>query len=193
MSKTLDKVLIVVDMQNDFLSKSGALPLPFDTEILIDKMYGFIEAFKEAGGTVIYTLDNHQKNDVEFGLFPSHCVEGTDGQQLTLKLKDQKKEHSSIDLVKSSFTTPSISADIIANNYKQDIFVVGVCTHICVHDVVAGLVNTAKAHWDYIPKIKLIKELLGDFDEEMSDFALKRMQRLYGVEVLDDMENAWLL
>jgi len=53
---------------------------------------------------------------------------------------------------------------------------VGVCTSICVMDTVGGLANR-----DY--NITVPVKGVADFDPEMHQFSLKRMEKIYGADV----------
>ena len=85
---------------------------------------------------------------------------------------------------KASFNSSDISKYIAMTHKDSEIYVVGVCTHICIHDIVAGIVNEFKNRHDKLPDLKILKDMTGDFDIEMADFALKRLKNLYGVEVI---------
>ncbi len=73
--------LVVVDVQNDFCP-GGALGVSGGDEV-VPVLNQWIEHFRGAGLPVVYTLDWHPKNHVSFrpfgGVWPPHCVAGTDG------------------------------------------------------------------------------------------------------------------
>ena len=75
--------LIVVDVQNDFLS-GGSLEVPQGNEI-IPVFNQYIEAFRTNGLPVFATRDWHPPNHCSFkaqgGLWPPHCVVETEGAQ----------------------------------------------------------------------------------------------------------------
>lgn len=58
----------------------------------------------------------------------------------------------------------------------QAVEVLGVCTNICVMDTVGGLANR-----DYT--ITVPRAGVADFDPEFHEFALKRMDKIYGAKV----------
>lgn len=186
------KLLLVIDMQKDFVDEDGTLSIypalgKEKTEKLISNVAEAITNFK---GRVLYTLDTHTPDSCEFESFPPHCVEETKGWELTDKvceaistreLETQRVIH---DVKKVSFNGTSLS-DYLARTFDDmEFHIAGVCTHICVHDVVAGLVHSMKEKHNKLPKIVIDRKLVGDFDEEMAEFALKRMHNLYGVEVV---------
>jgi len=86
----MNKVLIVVDYQNDFADPNGALYVP-EAETIADKIQQEID--NPIYSDIIYTLDTHTipeyKNSKEAELFPEHCVFNTKGWFLH-KIKPRK-------------------------------------------------------------------------------------------------------
>jgi len=179
----MDKVLIVVDMQNDFLLNEGSLNLGHDTKELREKVAKFIDNFE---GRLYFTYDSHTEDDCEFETFPKHCIEGTTGLRLVDEIKEVIQERDYETFPKKSFTCNLIDnlANELADNDIKEVHVVGVCTHICVHDIVANLVNSTKNAKGYIPQVIIHKELIDDFDPEMADYAIRRLTSLYGAKLV---------
>jgi len=178
----MKNLLIVVDCQKDFLLPDGKLNLGHDTKKLIKDISDFVKGFE---GDVIYTLDSHKKDSCEFKLFPEHCVRDTVGMELVEELKESKPNNFYV-IEKSSFTDEYIVFLINKLSYREDyseIHVVGICTHICVHDIISDIVNHYKNEHNITPKVIVHKNLVDDFNPEMAEFALKRLQNLYGVTV----------
>lgn len=176
------KLLIVVDMQNDFLRPFGSLNLGHDTTALISNVAKYIENFD---GTVIATKDYHLKEDedVEFKMFPPHCIAETEGSDIVKEVKEQLDRKNATIVHKKSFSCTDLNLAIPPALIKT-IEVVGVCIHICVHDVIGQVANTFKNKLNILPKITIHRDMVDDFDPEMAEYALKRMKNLYGVEVL---------
>lgn len=82
--------LIVVDMQNDFALPTGSLSVA-GGETIIEFINDQIEAAIEAGATVVYSQDWHPESTPHFakdgGIWPVHCVGGTEGAELHPDLK----------------------------------------------------------------------------------------------------------
>lgn len=180
----MKNILVVVDMQNDFLNKDGALYIGHDTSALKKKIGEFIRDFD---GTPIFTADVHKKDDVEFGVFPEHCVEGSGGEEFVEEMVDDAWNERRKVVTKKSYTDVLVANEIIeaiVGEKEHEIHVVGVCTHICVHDVIADLVNWAKNSMNTIPNVILHTDMIDDFDSEMAAFAIKRLKTLYGVKLV---------
>lgn len=77
--------LVVVDMQNDFGHRDGALFVD-GGDTIVDVVNDEIEAVAGAGGVVVLTQDWHPATTPHFiadgGVWPTHCVAGTWGAAL---------------------------------------------------------------------------------------------------------------
>ena len=82
------KVLVVVDMQKDFID--GALGFE-GADKIIPGIIARIKEYEAEGDEVVYTLDTHQENymDTQEGknLPVPHCIKGSDGWGLCDELK----------------------------------------------------------------------------------------------------------
>ncbi len=81
-------VLLVVDVQNDFLP-GGALPVP-DGDAVIPVLDSYGEKFDHCGLPVLASRDWHPPDHCSFkqqgGPWPPHCVAGTHGAELASAL-----------------------------------------------------------------------------------------------------------
>lgn len=171
------KILVIVDMQNDFLLPEGALYLGHDTSKLRGRVASFAKTFD---GKVIATMDLHETDDVEFEQFPKHCINGSHGQELCDEIDEIKYLHR---ISKKSFSSHYVAEAIMKHN-PETIFVAGVCTHICVNAIVQDLVNFSKTHNNSHPTIIINKPFVDDFDSEMAYSSLVQMESVYGALVM---------
>ena len=124
------KLLVVVDMQNDFIN--GALGTKEALAILPD-VQAKIKQYKENGQPVIFTRDTHAENYLqtqEGKLLPvPHCIKNTDGWQINSSLDTT----GAAVIDKPSFGSLAL-AETIKQNYKdlEEIELIGLCTDICV-------------------------------------------------------------
>lgn len=127
----MSKVLIVVDMQNDFVY--GPLGTP-EARAIVPNVKKKIDEYYERGDKVIFTLDSHSTNylDTHEGKYlpVEHCRFNTPGWEIVSELQirlDSKRIRC-----KSSFGLEWWYSSE-QNIYKHDsIELVGVCTDICV-------------------------------------------------------------
>lgn len=124
------KLLIVVDMQNDFID--GALGTK-EAVGIVDKVKDKIFEYKCNYEPVIFTRDTHGNSylDTQEGnnLPVEHCIYGTHGWNITDKLDIRLSEV----INKESFESIYL-AEYIDHKYPtvSEIEVVGLCTDICV-------------------------------------------------------------
>jgi len=170
------KALLVVDMLEDFLSEGGALFCGKGAQEIIPFVQKRIKQARREGTIVIYICDAHREDDLEFGMFPRHCLEGTKGARIIKELKTQDLDI----VIKKTRYSGFYGTDLgkVLKDYQvKEVEMVGVCTSICVMDTVGDLRNR-----DY--KVIVYKKGVADFDEEAHQFALQRMEKIYGAKVV---------
>jgi nicotinamidase-related amidase len=126
------RVLVVVDMQNDFID--GSLGSK-DAEAIVEKVVAKIRSYP--ADCVYCTLDTHPVNYLETAegksLPVEHCIKGTDGWELNGSVKEALT--NSVNIEKPTFGSYELAERIYAlyqNNPDLTIELVGLCTDICV-------------------------------------------------------------
>lgn len=140
----MSKILIVIDMQNDFIdgalgTKEALAIVPYVKEV--------IESFD---GKVLFTRDTHLGNYMQTqegsNLPVPHCIKGTDGWQIRAEL-DVLRKTEPID--KLTFGSRDL-VDVLKNETDiESITFVGLCTDICV-------ISNAMVVKAFYPEIPLI-------------------------------------
>ena len=126
------KVLVVIDMQNDFID--GSLGTK-EAEAIVPKVAEKIQNFD---GKVLYTRDTHEENYLETqegkNLPVPHCIKGTKGWELQEELKQFCEKKGCAVLDKAAFGSKDLPAYLEAR-YPEgvgSVEVIGLCTDICV-------------------------------------------------------------
>ena len=82
------KLLVVVDMQKDFVD--GALGTP-EAQAIVENVVKKVKKAKEAGDQIIFTMDTHESNYLETAegknLPVEHCIRETAGWKLVPQLR----------------------------------------------------------------------------------------------------------
>ena len=122
------KILVVIDMQNDFID--GSLGTK-EAQQIVPRV---VEKMKEYDPWNIYlTRDTHYENylDTQEGrnLPVEHCIEGTHGWQLNDAVAKAAEKATVID--KPTFGSVQLCSFAAAGQYDA-IELVGLCTDICV-------------------------------------------------------------
>ena len=164
------KILLVIDMQNDFID--GALGTP-EAAAIVDRVVE--EIGKYPAGDIIATRDTHGENylDTQEGrnLPVTHCVKGTPGWELNPKIAAVLKNAAIID--KPSFGSKELAEQMaqMAQREELDITLVGLCTDICV-------VSNALLIKAFLPEtpVRVIADCCAGVTPESHQAALKTMQ-----------------
>ena len=182
----MKKLLIVVDMLNDFCDKAGVLAKSLITgevyaEPIIAPILAQVTEFRSAGNPIIWLCDAHAKDDKEFNRFPPHAVKGTWGAEIISELVPTLAEASVNELVMpktrySGFYGTDLEYQLM-RIAAEETTVVGVCTSICVMDTVGGLANRDQ-------NIVVPANCVADFDPQGNANALQRMEMLYGAKIV---------
>ena len=138
------KLLIVVDMQNDFID--GVLGSEEAVKI-VPYVKSLIENFD---GEVLFTRDTHYENYMETqegeNLPVPHCIYNTEGWQIHPQLEPLRKNEA---INKITFGSKDL-VDVLKNKTNiESITFVGLCTDICV----ISNVMLIKAFYPEIPLI----------------------------------------
>lgn len=123
-------VLVVVDMQNDFID--GALGTAEAVKI-VDRVTE--EIGKDCYDQVIATLDTHEEDymqTLEGKYLPvPHCVNGTEGWKIRKEIMDALEKRNALLIEK-----PTFGSEVLVEKIKElqpdTITLIGLCTDICV-------------------------------------------------------------
>ena len=122
----MKKALIIVDMQNDFVT--GCLGTKEAQEVT-PKIKEYADAFD---GDIYFTMDTHNEDymDTQEGkrLPVKHCVKGSEGWKIVEALADIKAKQT---FEKPVFGSKDL-AELMAKERYDEIYLCGVCTGICV-------------------------------------------------------------
>ena len=128
----MKKILIVVDMQNDFIT--GTLGTE-DAQSIVDNAVNIIENFD---GDIFATYDTHFEDypdTLEGRNLPvTHCVKDTQGWELDARIQEAVSKKGYERVEKVTFGSVDLP-EIISERYDVsdiEIEIFGLCTDICV-------------------------------------------------------------
>lgn len=131
--ETMKRILVVVDIQNDFVDGSLGTPEAVD---IVPKAAERIRAFD--GDMIYVTFDTHgadYMDTLEGQRLPVvHCQEGTPGWALAPAVSEALGDRPYRSVVKKTFGTFEIVADLKERypGERIEADVIGLCTDICV-------------------------------------------------------------
>lgn len=143
-----NSALLVVDVQNDFCP-GGALAVP-DGDHVVPVINDYMKRFHKADSQVIATRDWHPPNHISFedqgGIWPPHCIQGTqgaafhpglglpEGVEIFSKGSDPMKE------AYSGFQDSDLSECLQKRGVRR-VFVCGLATDYCIKSTVVDAVK----------------------------------------------------
>lgn len=142
------KVLVVVDMQNDFID--GAL----GTREAVGIVPGVVERIQGFDGLIIATRDTHDEDYLESeegkNLPVVHCVRGTDGWEIRREIQDALREKGCSKVIdKPSFGSRELGEYLKSlEDSLDEVTFIGLCTDICV-------ISNALLLKAYLPEVRI--------------------------------------
>lgn len=169
----MKKILVVVDMQNDFID--GSLGTK-EAEAIVDNVVAKIKEYPR--DCVYATRDTHQEDYLQTqegaSLPVVHCIEGTHGWEINDKVKEALG--GAVVMNKPTFGSMEL-ADMMVMEFlgheasECEVELVGLCTDICV-------VSNAMILKARLPEVKISVDAAccAGVTPESHDAALKTMQ-----------------
>ncbi|MBY0759854.1 MULTISPECIES: cysteine hydrolase family protein [Sellimonas] len=140
----MKELLVVVDIQNDFVT--GSLGTKEAQEI-VQNARKKIESYEQDNKEIVFTRDTHEENYLMTqegrNLPVKHCIRGTEGWEIIPELQEYTKGRRIFD--KPSFGSIDLASYIRDGGYDRVEFI-GLCTDICV-------VSNALLVKAYVPEI----------------------------------------
>ena len=141
------KMLIVIDMQNDFIDAALGTP---EAVAIVDTVKEKIRSYPAID--VIATMDTHSENymNTQEGKYlpVPHCIKGTDGWQIYSEIQSLLGNATIYE--KPTFGSVQMAEELrmLSESEEIEIELVGLCTDICV-------VSNALLLKAYMPEVKI--------------------------------------
>ena len=172
-------VVLVLDMVKGFMEPGHNLYCGDDSRVIIPHVRALLEREQSQGSKIIFVCDNHDPDDLEFQMFPVHCVKGTEETEVIPELASYVGPNQENVIPKnrySSFFGTNLAEDLEALAPGK-IIVCGVCTDICV----LHTTNDARAR-DYV--VEVVTDCVTSFDPDAHRWALQHIEKILGAELV---------
>lgn len=173
-------VVLVVDMLRGFLEEGNSLFCGAASRSIIPNVLRLLAREMARGSPIIFIMDSHDPDDLEFRMFPRHCVVGTEEAEVIPELAGFPGERLRKRRYSGFFGTPL--EERLRELKPERLVVVGVCTDICVMHTVADARNR-----DY--PVEVPRDCVASFDERMHQFALEHMDKVLGARITVSTEG----
>ena len=175
----MSNVVLVVDMLKGFMEPGHNLYCGDGCRDIISNVRTLLEREKNQGSRILFVSDNHDPDDLEFQMFPVHCVKGTDETHVVPELAEYVEPSGENVLPKNRYSGffGTDLADQLEAISVDKIIVCGVCTDICVLHTTADARNR-----DY--QVEVPTDCVASFDDDAHAWALKHMERILGAKLV---------
>lgn len=173
----MTNVVLVVDMVRGFLEPGHNLYCGDESRGIIPNVQKLLEKEVAAGSEIIFLSDHHQPDDLEFQMFPVHCVIGTEEPEVIPELSQFTTDSNVIPKNRySGFFNTDLEQRL--ERIKPDkIILCGVCTDICVMHTTSDARNR-----DY--PVEVPTDCVATFDPEAHRWALDHLEKILGAKVV---------
>ena len=168
--------VLVVDMLRGFLEEGHNLYCGEGARRIIPEVQAILEREKARGSSIFYVCDTHEPDDLEFKMFPVHCVRGTAESEVIPELDAYPGERISKQRYSAFYNTDLEQR--LRELAPNRIIVCGVCTDICVMHTTADARNR-----DYT--VEVPTGAVASFNEEAHWWALQHMESILGASVVE--------
>jgi nicotinamidase-related amidase len=167
--------VLVIDMLRGFLEEGYPLYCGEKVRRIIPNIQRLLEQELARGSRVFFICDHHDPDDLEFKMFPPHCIAGTAEAEVIPELAKYPGEVIPKRRYSAFFGT---SLEEKLNKLKPDkLIVCGVLTDICVMHTVADARNR-----DY--EVEVPADCVASPDEAAHRFALEHMEKVLGAKLI---------
>jgi len=169
-------VVLVVDMLRGFLEEGYPLFCGENARSIIPNIQTLLERETARGSKIFFICDNHAPDDLEFRMFPPHCINGTPETEVIPELAKYSGEVIKKKRYSGFFDTEL--EEKLAQLKPDKIIVCGVLTDICVMHTVADARNR-----DY--NVEVPVDCVAALDDETQRFALSHIDKVLGAKLTD--------
>jgi nicotinamidase/pyrazinamidase len=172
----MSNVVLVIDMVKGFLEPGHNLYCGDAAREIIPKVHSLLVRERAADSEILFISDHHDPDDLEFQIFPVHCVKGTEEPNVIPELSEFVTGDNVIPKNRySGFFNTALEARL-ATMRPDKIIICGVCTDICVLHTTSDARNR-----DY--HVEVPSDCVASFDSEAHSWALSHLKDILGATV----------
>ena len=167
--------VLVLDMLKGFLEEGYPLYCGEQARRVIPRIGKLLQQELDKGSKAFFICDSHAPDDLEFKMFPPHCISGTEEAEIIAELRAYPGEVIAKNRYSGFFNT--MLDDRLKELRPEKLIVCGVCTDICVMHTVADARNR-----DY--EVEVPTDCVASFNDDSHRFALDHMDKVLGAKLV---------
>ena len=173
----MPNLVLVIDMVKGFLEPGHNLYCGDDAREIIPKVHSLLRHEQSLGSQVLFVSDHHDPDDLEFQIFPVHCVKGTEEPDVIPELAEFVTGDNVVPKNRYSGFFNTDLALRMENINPDKVIICGVCTDICVMHTASDARNR-----DYA--VEVPADCVATFDPGAHAWALSHLQKILGAAVV---------
>jgi nicotinamidase-related amidase len=178
---TRSTAMIVVDMQNDFVKPEGNLVVPTAAET-IPHIQRLLQVVRHEDIPVAYTQDTTYADDLEFAIWPEHCLLNTWGWEIIPELKPEPDDLVCPKSRYDGFYGTWLEHFLSYVWKVKHLIIVGTVSNICVLHTAAS----AGLRWFHVVMPANGISALTEFDQALT---LRQVSTLYTGDVVKSTDD----
>ena len=167
--------VLVIDMLKGFLEEGYPLYIGARARGIIPDIQNLLEQELARGSKIFFICDNHDPDDLEFKMFPPHCIAGTAEAEVITELAAYPGEIIPKKRYSGFYGTPL--EEKLQEFKPAKLIICGVLTNICVMHTTADARNR-----DY--EVEIPVDCVASTDEAAHRFALEHMDKVLGARLV---------
>ena len=167
--------VLVVDMLRGFLEEGYPLYCGDEARTIIPCVTKLLQRELDRGSELFFICDHHAPDDLEFKMFPPHCIAGTEEAEIIPEIREFPGEVITKTRYSGFFNTTL--DDKLRELKPEKLIICGVCTDICVLHTTADARNR-----DY--PVEVPTDCVASFNESGHRFALDHMDKVLGARLV---------
>lgn len=188
--------IIVVDVQRDFCS-GGLLEVSGGDQV-VPVLNSYIKIFEMSGARIYATRDWHPSNHASFkdygGIWPSHCIKGSDGAKFhpDLKLPEDAKKISSATAPAKEAYSGFDGTELEEELKKKDVervFVGGLATEYYVKHTVLDAIRLGFETILLVDAIRGMNIKAKDDEEAVEEMVKKGAKKVTLLDIVEPIED----
>ncbi|MFC1870907.1 cysteine hydrolase family protein [Chloroflexota bacterium] len=166
--------VLVIDMLRGFLAAGYPLYIGEESRGIIPRIQSLLERELAFGSKVLFICDRHAPDDLEFRMFPPHCVVGSAEAEVIPELSGYPGEVIPKRRYSGFFDT--VLEERLGQLEPEKLIICGVLTNICVLHTTADARNR-----DY--EVEIPVDCVASPDKAAHRFALEHMAKVLGAKL----------
>ncbi len=171
--------VLVIDMVRGFLEPGHNLYCGDQSRDIIPHVAALLERERQRGSQILFICDHHDPDDLEFQIFPPHCIKGTHETEVISELREYVKEEN---IIRKNRYSGFFNTDLENRLREMDpekVIICGICTDICVMYTASDARNR-----DYL--VEVPASCVASFDQQAHQGALEHLRSILGAKVVEE-------